>query len=222
MSQTAYDDLAAEMGASSLDVFMKNLENISVGGKAEVYAEELKIAADLIGWKANWHPHGKGKKNGSVVDGLGIGIHTWGGQANSSNCQLKIHPDGGVESYCGTQDLGTGTKTICAMVLAETFGLPVDAVKVNIGHSTFPFSGASGGSTTVGAVSESHRRAAQDALQQLSELVAKKLEVSADSVKATEGRVGVPGGKSLSWERCLWTSRYSADGGQLVVSTRRQ
>ncbi len=200
ISQTAYDDLAATMGASSLDVFLKNLTNISVSGKAELYAEELKIAADLIGWDTNWHPHGQGRKQGSVVDGLGIGLHTWGGQANSSNCQLKIHPDGGVESYCGTQDLGTGTKTICAMVLAETFGLPVDAVKVNIGHSTYPFSGASGGSTTVGAVSESHRRAAQDALQKLTDLVAKKLNVAADSIQATEGRIGVPGGASLSWK----------------------
>ena len=56
------------------------------------------------------------------------------------------------------------------MVVAETFGLPLEAVKVNIGHSTYPVSGASGGSTTVGAVSESHRRAAQDALAKINEL----------------------------------------------------
>ena len=136
------------------------------------------------------------------MEGLGIGIHTWGGQANTSSCLLKVHPDGGVESYCGTQDLGTGTRTICAMVLAETFGLPVDAVKVNIGHSTYPFSGASGGSTTVGAVCESHRRAAQDALAKIQELVAKKLEVSADQLAVAEGRIGVPGSdKSLTWKQ---------------------
>ena len=203
ISQTAYDDLAAKMEADSLDVFLRNLENISNPDKASLYAEEMRIAADLIGWRQNWHPHGKGKRSGSVVEGLGIGIHEWGGTANSSTCQLKVHPDGGVESYCGTQDLGTGTRTICAMVLAETFGLPVDRVNVNIGSSKYPNSGASGGSTTVGAVCESHRRAAQDALAKILEKVAAKLDVPADQLEASGGMVGVAGNpdKSMTWQK---------------------
>jgi xanthine dehydrogenase YagR molybdenum-binding subunit len=156
----------------------------------------------LIQWREHWHPHGKGRRRGSVVEGLGIGIHKWAGTANNSNCLLKIHPDGGVESYCGTQDLGTGTRTVCAMVLAETLGLPIDAVKVNIGSSQYPFSGASGGSTTVGAVTESHRRAAQDALAQILEKVSAKLEVPIEKLEATGGRIAATdySGKSLSWK----------------------
>ncbi len=203
LTQTAYDDLAAKMQADSLDIFLRNLENIDSPEKAAVYAEELRIAADLIGWRRHWHPHGKGRQQGSVVEGLGIGIHKWGGTANTSSCLLKIHPDGGVQSYCGTQDLGTGTKTVCAMVLAETLGLPIEAVKVNIGSSTYPFSGASGGSTTVGAVSESHRRAAQDALAKLFDLVAKKLEVPADKLEAANGNISVIGysDKAMTWKQ---------------------
>jgi len=200
ISQTAFDDLAAKMQADSLDIFLRNLQHIDTSEKAELYAEQLRIGADLIDWRQNWHPHGQGDRRGSVVEGLGLGIHKWGGTANTSTCQLKIHPDGGVESYCGTQDLGTGTRTVCAMVLAETLGLPIDAVKINIGSSTYPFSGASGGSTTVGAVSESHRRAAQDAFIELAQLVAQKIDVPAEKLVASAGRIGVPGGKSLSWK----------------------
>jgi xanthine dehydrogenase YagR molybdenum-binding subunit len=181
---------------------MKNLDNMAAQQKAEIYREELKIAAELMDWNAKWHPHGKSPRNGSVVEGLGIGLHTWGGGANLSSCMLRVYPDGGVQSYCGTQDLGTGTRTVCAIVLAETFGLPIDAVKVNIGSSKYPNSGASGGSTTVGAVSESHRRAAQDALEQLFAKVAPKLEASADQLEARDGRIRVKGNaaKSLSWQ----------------------
>lgn len=202
MSQTAYDDLAAKMGVDSYEIFMKNLVNISNDERRQVYEDEMKIGAELIDWKAKWHPHGKGRKNGSVVEGLGMAVHTWGGVANSSTCMLKVHPDGGVESYCGTQDLGTGTRTVCAQVLAETFGLPLDAVKVNIGSSKYPESGASGGSTTVGSVSESHRRVGQDALAQIFGKVADKLEVAADSLEAKAGRIQVTGeaNKSLSWK----------------------
>lgn len=203
ITQTAYDDLAAAMQADSLDIFLRNLENIDTPAKASVYAEQLRIAADLIAWRHHWHPHGKGKKRGAVVEGLGIGIHKWAGTANDSNCLLKIHPDGGVESYCGTQDLGTGTRTVCAMVLAESFGLPIEAIKVNIGSSTYPFSGASGGSTTVGAVTESHRRAAQEALAQLFELVAKKLEVPVEKLEAANGKISLVGyeDKSMTWKQ---------------------
>jgi xanthine dehydrogenase YagR molybdenum-binding subunit len=202
ITQTAFDDLAAKMGVSSLEIFQKNLQNISSNQTAEVYADELRIAAELIDWKAKWHPHGKAPKNGSIVEGLGIGLHTWGGNAHGSTCMLKIHPDGAVESFCGTQDLGTGTRTVCALVLAETLGLPVEAIKVNIGHSSYPVSGPSGGSTTVGGVSESHRRAGQDALAQLFELAAKKLEVPADNLVAANGRIAAKddASKSVSWK----------------------
>ncbi len=91
------------------------------------------------------------------------------------------------------------------MVVAETFGLTLDEVQANIGMSTYPVSGASGGSTTVAGVSESHRRAAQDALVQLFAVVAPKLETTPDMLEAVNGRIGVIDhpNQSLSWrEAC--------------------
>ena len=207
LTQTAIDDLAAEMGKDSLDVFMANCQAGNIDSKhpqaAEVYMEELKIAARLMGWKDKWHPHGKGRARGSIVDGLGMALHTWGGVANDSTATVRVYPDGGVESFCGSQDVGTGTRTIIAQVLAETFGLGIKDVRVNIGSSKYPASGASGGSTTVGGVSESHRRASQDILRQLNGLVAKKLGVPAASLYASGGRIQSRSGKGMSWtEAC--------------------
>ena len=85
-----------------------------------------------------------------------MAIHTWGGGGQAGGCLVRIHPDGGVEVSLGSQDLGTGTRTVIGMVAAETFGLPIEGVKVNIGSSKYPRSSASGGSITVGGVSESH------------------------------------------------------------------
>ncbi len=206
MTQTAIDDLAAKMGANSLDIFMKNLgtdeKPLVSGAKPSVYKAEMELAAKLMDWNAKWHPHGKGEKKGSVVEGLGLAIHTWGGGANNSNCLLKVYPDGGVETTCGTQDLGVGTRTVLAVVLAETFGLTPDKIKVNIGSSKMPVSGPSGGSTTVGGVCESHRRAGQDAFAQIAELVGKKLGVDPAKLEAIGGRVQVAGdaSKSVSWK----------------------
>lgn len=210
ITQTALDDLAMKMGANSLDIFMRNLGTDDKplitqnqgNPKPSLYKAEMELAAKLIDWKAKWHPHGKGPAKGSIVDGLGLAFHTWGGGANQSNCTVRVHPNGDVETTCGTQDLGSGTRTVIALVLAETFGLPYESIRVNIGSSKMPVSAASGGSTTVGGVSESHRRAGQDALRKLAELVGKKLEVDPATLEAASGRIQVAGnaGKSVSWK----------------------
>jgi xanthine dehydrogenase YagR molybdenum-binding subunit len=115
---------------------------------------------------------------------------------------VRIHPNGDVETMCGTQDLGTGTRTVIALVLAECFGLPYESIRLNIGSSKLPVSSGSGGSITVGAVSESHRRAGQDAFAKIAELVGKKLAVDPATLEAVNGRVQVAGNpaKSVSWK----------------------
>lgn len=187
LSQVALDDIAAKLGKDSYDIFLKNLP--FTGAKASVYEEEMKIAAKEIDWKAKWHPHGKGTDKGPVKRGLGMAMHKWGGGPGACNCNVKIHPDGSVETFLGSQDLGTGTRTVIAIVLAETFGLPLSAVKVNLGSSKYPTSAGSGGSITVGGVSGAHRRAAQDALWKIFDLVAEKYKVPADNLTAKDGKI---------------------------------
>src|SRR5262245_37050620 len=99
---------------------------------------------------------------------------------------------------CGTQDLGYGTRRVSALVLAKCFWLPSDSIRLNIGSSKYPVSGPSGGSTTVGGVSESHRRAGQDAFAKIAELVGKKLEVEPATLEAVGGKVQVKGNPAKS------------------------
>lgn len=201
MSQTAYDDIAAKLGLDSYDVFLRNLPSVA-NNKQEVYEAEMKVAAKLMDWKAKWHAHGKGPAKGSVVSGLGMAIHTWGGGGQAGGCLVKIHPDGGVEVSLGSQDLGTGTRTVINMIAAETFGLPLESVTVNIGSSKYPRSSASGGSVTVAGVSEATRRGTQDSLTKLCELVGKKLDVDPTTLVASKGRIHVAdqADKGLTWK----------------------
>ncbi|HLQ32919.1 MAG TPA: molybdopterin cofactor-binding domain-containing protein, partial [Chloroflexota bacterium] len=130
-------------------------------------------------------------------------LHTWGGGGHQSNCNCTIHPDGSVEISLASQDLGTGTRTVIAIVAAETLGLPVEAVQVNIGDSRYPASGGSGGSTTVGGVSSSTRRAATNALNDLLDKVAESLGAKADDLEAVGGQIRVKSdpSRSLTWKQ---------------------
>jgi xanthine dehydrogenase YagR molybdenum-binding subunit len=194
----AFEDLAAKLGRDPLDLLIQNIG--LTGGRADVYKEELGMAADLIDWKKNWHPRGD-KTAGPVKRGLGLAIHTWGGRGHDSNCDLTIQPDGSVEVKLGTQDLGTGTRTCIAIVVADTLGLPLEKIALKIGDSQYAPSGGSGGSTTIGGVSASSRIAALDALDKLYEKVAPTLGVAPTELEAVGGKVQVKGNpaKSLPW-----------------------
>ncbi len=203
VTMSALEDTAARLEMDPLDFFLKNIE--LAGRFAEVYREEFAIAADLMEWKKNWHQRGA-KTAGPVKRGLGLSLHTWGGGGHGSNCDVIIHPDGSVEVKMGTQDLGTGTRTAIMMVAAETFGLPLEAIKLMIGDNQFPTSGASGGSTTIGGVSASTRRGTLDALEQLFEKVAPSLNVQPADLEAVAGRIRVKSDprRGLSWkEACM-------------------
>jgi xanthine dehydrogenase YagR molybdenum-binding subunit len=200
LTMAALDDLAAELRMDPLDLLLKNIG--LAGERAEIYREELQIAAELMEWKKKWHPRGD-PSPGPIKRGLGVSIHTWPGRGHASQCDLTIHPDGSVEVKLGSQDLGTGTRTAVAIVVADTLGIPLEAVQVRIGDNRYPPSGGSGGSTTIGGVSSAARRAALDARDHLFARVAPLLNAAPEQLEAWEGRIRVAGdpSRSIAWEQ---------------------
>jgi xanthine dehydrogenase YagR molybdenum-binding subunit len=200
LTMCALDDLAAKLAMDPMEFFAKNAS--LAGERGEVYRKEMVKAAELSDWKKLWHPRGD-KTAGHIKRGLGMSFHTWGGRGHNSKCNVAINPDGSVEVSLGSQDLGTGTRTVIALTAAETLGLQIPDIKVNIGDSAYPPSGASGGSTTVGGVSASTRRGTTDALAQLFAAVAPSLGAQPDQLEAVDGKIQVKGdaSKSLTWKQ---------------------
>ena len=194
----ALTDLAFKLGMDPYDVFYKNAD---VTVRPDTYRRQLAKAAELMEWKKSYHKPGEG--TGHMRRGLGIGVNTWGGAGHGSRARTLIHPDGSVEVLLGSQDLGTGTRTVIAMVAAETLGLPVSQIRVRIGDNTYPTSGPSGGSTTVGGVSSSTRKSTVNALTKLFEAVAPGLGAPATQLEAIDGRIRVVGNpdKGMSWQQ---------------------
>ena len=211
ITMSALDDLAAKLGMDPVEMLQKNID--MTGQLSKTYSAELEKAAELMDWKKKWHPRGD-KTPGSIKRGLGVSIHTWGGRGHDSNCNCVIQPDGSLSASLGSQDLGTGTRTVIGIVTAETMGLPLEAVKVNIGDSKYPADGASGGSTTVGGVSSSTRRAATAALNQLLEKVAPSLNAKPEELEAVDGKIRVIGNPSraISWKQACGTTPITGVG----------
>ncbi len=199
LTMCALDDLAAKLNLDPVEFFGKNL-NLTKQ-RENTYREELGIASELMGWKQKWRPRGQSAADG-MARGVGLSFHTWGGRGHASDCDLTIHPDGSVDLKMGTQDLGTGTRTCILMVASDTLGIPMDVIQLQIGDTTYPQSGGSGGSTTIGGVSSSTRRAAVDARDALFAKVAPALSVQPEQLECVNGKVSVKGdsSRSLSWK----------------------
>jgi xanthine dehydrogenase YagR molybdenum-binding subunit len=194
---SALEDFAAKCGLDPMEVFAKNA---SYTPRAEQYQYQLDKAAELSEWKKLWTPRGQ-KGDGPVKRGLGLAVNAWGGGGHNAKCRVTINPDGSVVVEIGTQDLGTGTRTIITQVAAETLGLSMGQIKLVIGNSDLPAAGASGGSTTVGGVSSATRKAGMNALVKLYEAAAPALSAQPDDLEAVDGHIRVKGNpnKSITW-----------------------
>jgi xanthine dehydrogenase YagR molybdenum-binding subunit len=158
--ESAMDDLAVKLGMDPLEFRLKNDSN-------EVRRREYKIGADKIGWKEKYRK--PGDSPGPVKVGLGCAGAAWpaGRGANWTQSEAQINPDGSIEVRLGVQDIGTGTKTVIAVVAAEMLGLKPEQITARVGDTNFPPGPGSGGSTTCPSVSPAVYDVCQKALQQL-------------------------------------------------------
>jgi xanthine dehydrogenase YagR molybdenum-binding subunit len=86
---------------------------------------------------------------------------------------VRLNPDGTVEVLTGSQDLGTGTRTVLAQIAAESIGARIDDVRTVLGDTDgLPYTANSWGSMTTASVGPAVRVAALDARARLLEAAA--------------------------------------------------
>ncbi len=211
ITEVLMDELADQVRMDPVQFRLKNLPPQAPNAMWPTY---FPIAAQMINWSRR-HPTGD-PTPGPIKRGLGCSANRWGGGGRGSKAHCEIASDGSVTIRCGTQDIGTGTRTIVGMVAAETLGLPLAAVTVAIGDSNHPFSGGSGGSTTAASVSPAIRVTAGKARDALFATVAPQLGTTPENLVAADGRIAAKGGgKSLAWKdacKVLGTEVISVDG----------
>jgi xanthine dehydrogenase YagR molybdenum-binding subunit len=180
------DDLAAAIGMDPITFRVKNVGD----DRREVFKRQLERCAKELGWEAHPHKTGPDKSDAEKKVGIGFALTNWGGGGRPGcKVEVRIARDGGVEVLSGTQDLGTGTRTYCATIVAEELGLPLGAVTAKIGNSNYGAANGSGGSTTAASLSPAIKDAAFNARKALAEQVAKVLKADAGSLVFANGKI---------------------------------
>jgi xanthine dehydrogenase YagR molybdenum-binding subunit len=202
--EAAMDDLADELGIDPLEFRLRNLKDndpVPPGiNRSDVYRGEVEIGARLIGWHENRKPRGRNGQ-GPIKRGLGMALHQWGGAgAPDKQVSCTISPDGSVELKSATQDIGTGARTILAVIAAEVLGLEVTDIKSNIGNSTFPPGQGSGGSTTSPSMAPPCYNAALQARDEFFKKIAGGLDAKPEDLSLKGGKLLVKGEEKMSWK----------------------
>jgi xanthine dehydrogenase YagR molybdenum-binding subunit len=182
------EELAAALDMDPLELRRKNYSARNRGDTGLPYSTKgldrcYELGAEAIGWSRRNAKPGGGAADGPLRRGLGMATSIWfGAGVPGTLADLVLYPDQSVEIVCGTQDIGTGTRTHMAVVVAETLGLDPKAVTVKLGNSDYPWAPISGGSLTTPSVAPAVRDAALQAVERLRQLAAQLLKGQAEDV----------------------------------------
>jgi xanthine dehydrogenase YagR molybdenum-binding subunit len=188
--EQAIDELAVKLNMDPL-VFREKIDE-SPARKAE-----RQVILEHTNWR-NRKP--AGSDTGPIKRGMGIAQSVWYRFVSmDSSCEVRLSRDGSVELMSAVQDLGTGTKTMLAVIVAEEFGIPPSSIVIRIGDTRFPIGPDSGGSVTTGSISPAARNAAYMAKQKLFAAIAPQLGTTVDNLILQKGRITFKNDASRSY-----------------------
>ncbi len=174
--------------------------------------ELIQKVADEADWRSKRAQYGREPK-GVKRRGIGVGCSwhgcgTTGFKRDWAGASVIVNPDGSVSYSTGIVEIGQGTSTSHAMMVAEVLGIPFESVKVDVNNTgTMPDSGEThaqrgtiiGGTAAVDAALKLRKR--------MNRLVAEMWECSEEDVafengetynlKSPQQRIGF---KDLAWE----------------------
>lgn len=180
------DKIAERLGIDPIKIRKDNLVPAQ-----SLTANWLKVGSiglgpclDKIAEGSNWAekfkklPYGKGigVACGSYLSGAGLPIY-WNDMPHSG-VQLKLDRSGGVAVFCGATDIGQGSDSVLAFVVAEVLGIdPVDIRVVTADTDTTPVDLGSYSSRVTLMMGNAAIEAAERARAPLAEAVSDKIGV---------------------------------------------
>jgi xanthine dehydrogenase YagR molybdenum-binding subunit len=131
------------------------------------------------------------REEGHLRRGVGMAAGMWGYPGDPrATVIVKLFADGSVNLNMGASDIGTGTKTVMAMVVAEELGVPLERIQIEHADTgTTQPAPASGGSQTLVVSAPAVRAAANEVKQQVLEIASGELERPTAQLALRDGMV---------------------------------
>ncbi|GJH32997.1 molybdopterin-dependent oxidoreductase [Paraburkholderia hospita] len=153
--ESAMNELARKLDIDPVEFRLRNEpkvdESTGLPFSSRHLVECLTTGAEKFGWAQRTPEVGSMTRDGLTL-GWGVGACGWPGLRFSAEATVDLHADGTARVVCGTQDIGTGTYTILAQLVAGHTGIPLDKIEVVLGDTMLPVGPISGGSAATASV----------------------------------------------------------------------
>ncbi len=201
------DKIAEELGLDPVEMRQRHLvepfsttvnhlQITSVG-----LGECMDKVVEASGWKAKHKklPNGRGVgfAASSYISGAGLPIYR--NDMPHTGVVVKIDRGGGVAAFCGSIDIGQGSDSVLAYVVAEILGIEPEEIRVVTADTDLtPVDLGSYSSRVTVMMGNSAKEAAEKLRSRLFDAAAKKLEVSPPELEASGGKIYVRNDPSRS------------------------
>ncbi len=138
--ETLIDRMAEKMGEDPFDLRFKNLlpANTLTASQFRITSNGIKECLDRVrdrsGWKDKFRLLGPGRGIGLgcgfYISGSASPIHFTPKNLPQSTVHLKIDMDGGITIHTGASEIGQGSDTMAAQVVAEVLGVDMARCRV--------------------------------------------------------------------------------------------
>lgn len=146
--ECAMDELAEKLGLDPIELRVRNEpERDPETGRpfsSRQLVQCMREGAQRFGWDRRDPKPGQ-TRDGRWLVGMGMAAAIRADYLLPAKAGAHVGADGVVTLRQGMTDIGTGTYTILAQITAETLGVPLDKVRVELGDSDLPPAPGSGG-----------------------------------------------------------------------------
>ncbi|MDH1265231.1 xanthine dehydrogenase family protein molybdopterin-binding subunit [Pseudomonas sp. GD03944] len=147
--ESAMDELADRLHMDPIELRIRNEPDLDPERGVPFATRNLlacmKTGAERFGWERRDPTPGRVRVGRQLI-GMGMAAAIRPNYLGLSRAQVSIGATGRVQVRLDMTDIGTGTYTILTQVAAQSLGVPLSAVQVQLGDSRFPQTAGSGGS----------------------------------------------------------------------------
>lgn len=205
-TESAMNELAIALKMDPVELRLKNEPKIDEGinkpFSSRHSAECMTVGMEKFGWKNRTPAVGSMKRDGLVL-GWGMAQCSWIAVRTDASATVELRRDGTARVMCATQDIGTGTYTVLAQIVAGKTGVPLDKIDVTLGDTKLPEGPISGGSwataSVIPAVLDAATKAMQTVLMAAGQVKGSPFDgKKPEEMEFTDGRVRLKGDASSS------------------------
>ncbi len=231
--ETAMDELAHELDVDPVELRMRNdAKKGPLSGhpfSSKHLDECFTRGRELIGWDRRMLAGER--RDGRWATGLGVASSTLPAVLDQASAHATLYANGMAEVLSATHEIGNGAYTVFTQIAADALALPVEAVRFDLGDSTFPDSPITAGSRTTASVGAAVLDAGHKLIDALKELARHTDDgpfsgAAADNIVAADGRLGLKSNLAVSEDygailRRAGRDRLEADGEFTPASKRK-